>query len=121
MFGTNVPSPAQQNTQQPPMPKQNILTTGVTSPVAKSPQNDNFSDFWANSNSKPSQGATQPVQSPLNKPPQPPQIPSTGNKPPVQPNPPVQPPLTQNGNGPKPADKPKTTTFNQLFGLGPKS
>ena len=91
----------------------------MTSPTAKTSPSDNFGDFWANSNGKPSQGQT--VQSPLNKPPQLVQVPSSGSKP-VQPNPMQQPPpQNPKPEPPKPADKGKTTTFNQLFGLGPKS
>lgn len=52
MFGTNVPA-SQPNTQQAPMPKQNIpgagMTSpgaGMTSPVAKSPQVDSFANIW---------------------------------------------------------------------------
>lgn len=53
MFGTNVPvSNPPQNVQpvqpvQQPMPKQNIMGTGVTSPVAKNTQAaDSFANIW---------------------------------------------------------------------------
>lgn len=124
MFGTAVTTnqgPPQNN--QPTMQKQPVSGQGMTSPAGKTnptdPKDNNFADFWASSTTnKPGQGQG-PVQGqgqPINKPQQP-------LIQPIQPI--VQPPPNNPQNKQTPPaggdNKGRTTTFNQLFGLGPKS
>lgn len=118
MFGTNVASPNQGQTNQQPMQKQTNPGAGMTSPK----NNDNFADFWNNSSGKPGQ-TSQPVITPPNKATQPVTVPPPPIIKPTQPGPPpIQPP--QNQNPPPKVDAPKqgsrAATFNQLFGLGNK-
>jgi hypothetical protein len=123
MFGTAVTTnqAGQQNTQttQPPpaMQRQPGTGQGVTSPAGKNPdpKDNNFADFWASSTKPGQQGPLQGNQPTGNKPPQP-------LIQPIQPI--VQPPPTNPQNKQTPPaggdGKGRTTTFNQLFGLGPK-
>lgn len=97
MFGTNVPT---QNNPNNVTPKQNVPVQGLNNPPPKGPDS-NFADIWATTTT----GQTQQNKPATNNPAglfgQPQNKPTT----PTQPNPPPQ---------------GRTTTFNQLFGLGGK-
>lgn len=131
MFGTNVASTQPQNTQQQPagMPKQNPpVNTG-----ASNNNKDGFADLWANPGSKPTVNQppinpalnkptnVQPLISPQSKPPGQVNFPPPQTNPNPNPNPnPMNPnnPSPNSAGQPKPADGKKSSTFNQLFGLG---
>ena len=100
MFGTNVPT---QNTQPTNVtPKQNVPVQPPSNLPPKGPtQDNNFADIWATS----STGQPQNKQPGTSTNPVGPVQPQNKATTPTQPNPPPQ---------------GRTTTFNQLFGLGGK-
>lgn len=130
MFGTSLPSnpPPQNIAQQPNMVKQPVIP--VTT-AAKQADNNNGFDFWANpTKSNPTQPQPQPAQTaktvtPIQPVPVSPVINKTVQQAPnpIQTVTPAQSAQQnpQQGQNKTPTDKPpRTTTFNALFGLGPK-
>lgn len=127
MFGTSLPSnpPPQNIAQQPTMVKQQAPVIPVTT-ATKQPDNNSF-DFWANPTKTnptqpvqppkvvtPTQPVVQPISPVLSRPTQ--QVPA-----PIQPIPQTQQAQQAPGQNKTPTDgKGRSTTFNQLFGLGPK-
>lgn len=129
MFGTAVTGnqPAQSGQQQPQqnqqpasMQKQVNPGTGTVNTAPKNQQDSGFADFWANSTNKQGQTGQTVQQNMQQQPKVVQQVP-----PPIQTQPqPIQPPINPNANKtpPQPDNKGgRATTFNQLFGLGPKS